>query len=527
MQAFRDILSARASNWAICLLSGSLIAVAVSHWTRPAPVSAQGGNGQRVRQMSQESRSVVQALEDAFVNIAETVEPSVVTITARSTPSAAPARPQQPQPNQAPELDLPEPFKEFDFFRRFPPRGDGPRQGPGESKGSGVILRESGTTVYVLTNNHVVEGRDRLRVQFYGREELPAELVGRDERTDLAVLKVQRRRPLQPGSIAQLGNSDQVKAGQWAIAIGSPLGYDSTLTVGVISAKNRKLDGLGRGRTNYVDLLQTDASINPGNSGGPLVNIEGKVIGINVAIAAPFGGQGNIGIGFAIPINTAREVADQLIATGKVVRGYLGVGTSDINRDLSPELREFLKVPDGGALCENVTPNTPAARGGLKDGDVIVKFGDRVITSFTDLEKAVGATRPGTTVAVEVVRDGKPVRLNITVTERPDEGKLLEEGRGAAPDAAAAPGQEPVKSKFGISVRPAQDGAGVEIAAITPGSPAAEAGLQVGDVIRSVDNTTVTDIASFQRAMNGLAANAATVLRVSTRAGLRFVVIRP
>src|SRR5262249_43077930 len=150
-------------------------------------------------------------------------------------------------------------------------------------------------------------------------------------------------------SVARLGDSDDVKAGQWAIAIGSPLGYESTLTVGVISAKGRELNGMGRGAS-YVDLIQTDASINPGNSGGPLVNIDGEVIGVNVAIAAPFGGQGNIGIGFAIPVNAAKNIATQLIEKGKVTRGFLGVGTSQNNRDLSPEMRDYFGVPQGGAL---------------------------------------------------------------------------------------------------------------------------------------------------------------------------------
>lgn len=523
MKAVREVLTAKASNWAVSLLSVSLLAVAASHWTRPDPVSAQANsNTARPKTMTSETKSVVNALQDAFVNIADTVEPSVVTITARASAPRQPARPMQDQ--EKPDMDLPGPFKDFDFFRRMP-RPDGP-QSPGDSKGSGVIIKETGNTVFVLTNNHVVDGRDRLRVQLFGNQNINAELVGRDEKTDLAVLKFQTDKPLPAGSVAAIGNSDGVRPGQWAIAIGSPLGYESTLTVGVISAKGRKLDGLGRGATSYVDLIQTDASINPGNSGGPLVNIDGEVVGINVAIAAPFGGQGNIGIGFAIPINTARSVADQLIGQGKVVRGYLGVGTSDLNRELSPELRAYLKVPDGGALCENVNANTPAARAGLKDGDVITRFGDRVVSNFTDLEKAVALTKPGSSAPLEVVRDGKPVRLSITVVERPAEMDLLSK-REPTGNAPAAPTAQPVKSKFGLAVRPAEDGKGVTIATVSPDGDGADAGLSPGDIVRQVGSTPTPDVASFQKAIESADANAGIVLRVTTPLGLRFVVIRP
>ena len=524
MKAVREVLTAKASNWAVSLLSVSLLAVAASHWTRPDPVSAQsnGSNGPtaRTKTMTSESKSVVNALQDAFVNIADTVEPSVVTITARASAPAQPAKPMQDKP----DMELPGPFKDFDFFRRLP-RPDGP-QSPGDSKGSGVIIKETGNTVFVLTNNHVVDGRDRLKVQLFGNRNVNAELVGRDEKTDLAVLKFQLDKPLPAGSVAEIGNSDNVRPGQWAIAIGSPLGYESTLTVGVISAKGRKLDGLGNRATNYVDLIQTDASINPGNSGGPLVNIEGEVVGINVAIAAPFGGQGNIGIGFAIPINTARSVADQLISSGKVVRGYLGVGTSDMNRELSPELRAYLKVPDGGALCENVNADTPAARAGLKDGDVITRFGDRVVSNFTDLEKAVALTKPGTSSPLEVVRDGKPLRLNITVVERPAEADLLPK-RGEGGDAPEAPSAQPVKSKYGMAVRPSDDKKGVILATVAPDSEAADAGLSPGDIVRQVGNTPTPDVASFQKAIESANASEGIVLRVWTRVGLRFVVLRP
>jgi len=521
MNAFRQTLNAKASNWAVLVLSGSMLALAVSIWTRPTQVSAQATPPAR-KQMSGESRVVLDALQDAFVNIADTVEPSVVTISART--NAAERTPGR----QMQDEGIPEPFR--DLFKRFPRGGggNGPDATPRPSTGSGVIIREDGNTVWVLTNNHVVEDRDKLRVQLYDKTEHTAELVGSDPKTDLAVLKFTSRRPLAAGSVARLGNSDRVKVGQWAIAIGSPLGYESTLTVGVISAKGRELDSFGRGSASYVDLLQTDASINPGNSGGPLVNVNGEVVGVNVAIASSGMSQGNIGIGFAIPVNTAKMVADQLISKGKVVRGYLGVAVSPGNRDLSHELRDHLKAPDGGALVENVSAGTPAARAGLKDGDVIVQFGERQVSSFTDLEKAVASTKPGDTVPVEVVRDLKPVRLNITVVERPDEPALtrVPGGRPAPPAPGAIP-TESVKSKFGLNVRASAEGKGVEIAGVGQGSPAFEAGLEEGYVITQVGSTPTPTVDAFQKAINAASADSGIVLRVVTPAGLRFVVVRP
>lgn len=515
MKAFRQL---NTSNWAVCLLSASLIAVAVSTWQRPVVVSAQATKSPARKATSSESKAVLNALQDAFVNIADSVEPSVVTILARPNVDERASAPKEPDDS------IPEPFR--DFFRRMPrPDGEG-GGGGGTATGSGVIIRESGSTVYVLTNNHVVDNRAKFRITLYDKSEYLGELVGRDEKTDLAVLKFQTKRPLPAGSLASIGDSDRVRVGQWAIAIGSPLGYDSTLTVGVVSAKGRELDGFGRGAS-YVDLIQTDASINPGNSGGPLVNIDGDVIGINVAIASNGMSQGNIGIGFAIPANTAKMVSEQLIERGKVTRGYLGVAVSPANRILSLELRDHLKTPTGGALCETVQPDTPAGRAGLKDGDVIVKFGDREVHSFTDLEKAVSVTRPGNTVPVEVIRDGRPVRLSITVTERPAEKDLSARLKGDTSVSPEAPADKPIRSRYGISIKPAEGGKGVSVASVTPGSPASDAGLRPGDVILQIGDTATPSVDVFQKTINAVGANEGVVLRVRTPAGLRFVVVKP
>jgi serine protease Do len=510
MNAFRQVLGGKVSNWAVCLLSAALMAVAVSNWVRPTPVAAQGAGARRT--MSGESKQVLYALQDAFVNIADNVEPTVVTIEARAK---AGERPMVPMQDMRPDREMPNPF---DFFRR-----GGPNATPRPSWGSGVIVREQGGTVWVLTNNHVVEGREKFRVTLHDKSEYTADLVGTDSRTDLAMLKFSPTRPLAAGSVATFGDSDKVKSGQWACAIGSPLGYESTLTVGVISAKGRELNGLGGTQTNYTDLIQTDASINPGNSGGALVNIDGEVIGINVAIASSGLSQGNIGIGFAIPSNTAKMVADQLFGRGRVVRGYLGVGCGPENRDLSPALREHLKVPNGGALAENVNADTPAARGGMKDGDVVVRFDGRDVRSFTDLEKAVARVAPGSTVPVEVVRDGKPVRLSITVVERPDEKDLL---GGARPlGRPAEPALQGTKTRFGLSVR--AGATGPEIVSVAPDSAAAEAGLDAGYTVLMVDGTATPTVEALTRALDAVAGKSEIVLRVRTPVGLRFVSLRP
>jgi Do/DeqQ family serine protease len=522
MSAFRQLLHAKASNWAICLLSASLLAVAVSTWNRPVPASAQAGDSQPIRKMSGESKAVLNALEDAFGNIAESVEPSVVTITAKATPSDKPARPRS---GGTDVQDVPEPFR--DFFRRLPrPDGDMGDMSPRPSTGSGIIVRETGNMVYVLTNNHVVADRDRFTLQLFDQSEVPAELVGVDDRSDLAVLKFRARKPLPAGSVARLGDSDKVRVGQWAVAIGSPLGYQSTLTVGVISAKGRRLEDFDRSSlASYTDLLQTDASINPGNSGGPLVNIDGQVIGINVAIASSGMSRGSIGIGFAIPVNTAKMVSEQLITTGKVVRGYLGVSVSTPNRDLSQELKEHFKAPEGGALVEGVQADTPAGRAGVKEGDVIVQFGERKIHNFDDLETAVSVTRPGATIPVEVVRDGKPVRVSITVVQRPAEKELLGQLQGEKPMGNQAKPEQGTKSKFGLTVRPGEGG--MEVVTVAPGSAADDAGMRPGYVITEVGRSRTPNLAEFQKVMGGIREADGVVLHVKTPAGLRFVVIKP
>jgi len=535
MNVARKFLFGRMTNLTAFILSASILVFAFAYWNRTPNATAQtqvaAAPNRRMPQKMQ--KDVLYALEDAFADIADTVQPSVVTITVRTNVPPAPAKPKAKAPQgdgdqpraKSPLDEIPAPFR--DFFRQF--RGFGDRGGPppglrgGPATGSGIIIKQQGRDVFVLTNNHVVRNRNRFRVQMFDKSEYAAEMVGTDEKSDLAVIKFHPRKQLPPSSIARLGDSEAVRVGQWAIAIGSPLGYDSTVTVGVISAKGRELPDLGRTAGGYSNLLQTDASINPGNSGGPLVNIDGEVIGINVAIASAPGAMGNIGIGFAIPSSVAKMVSQQLVVSGKVTRGYLGVAT--FHRDMPQELRQVLHAPQGGALVESVSKDSPADKAGVKEEDVIVKFGKQDIRSFTDLERAVSVTPPGQTVPTQVIRKGKRVTLNIHVVTRPAESALAAPNSGARSQVDS--NDAGVKSRYGLTIQDAQDGKGVVVVSVDPRSTAAEAGISAGDRITSVNGQDVNNVREFEQALKKTPEGERPVLKLRTRLGLRFAIIHP
>nr|AIA11915.1 PDZ domain protein [uncultured bacterium] len=511
----------RSNNLAVIALSVALGGTLASTWTRPNQAVA---TDQGV--VSSDQKAALARIEDAFTSIADRVEPTVVTISAKATVRQS----QNTQPRQRRQRGDDEDGSfggvPFEFFRQF----EAPDRSPSPAGGSGVIVRAQGNTAYILTNNHVVRSRDRFRVSLQDGQEFDATLVGADERSDLAVLKIQTPRPLPAKNVASLGDSGRVRVGQWAIAIGSPLGYDSTFTVGVISAKGRTLSGMGR--SSYSDLLQTDASINPGNSGGPLVNIDGEVVGINVAIASAPGAMGNIGIGFAIPANTAKDVMSQLIEKGKVTRGWLGVQTSMGNRELAQELKAHYGV-QGGALVEDVLPNSPAQKAGLKAEDVIVRFGDRPVNNFTDLEGAVGNTRPNTRIPVTIVRDRREMTLQVTLEERLPEdqvAKLARGGQGGEGQEGEPARPEPMAGKFGLTVQQPADAAvkGVEVVAVAPGSPAEEAGIRAGDIIEKVGRSEVANLSAYRKAIDAAPDTEAVVLRVRAQGGSTGIrILRP
>ena len=330
-----------------------------------------------------------------IVDIAKKQNPAVVFVTSKAKFQPAKGN----LPKQRAPFGQPRPFGQPGPFGAPSPQ----HPSPGNGTGTGFIIDKEG---YILTNNHVVDNADVIKITLDNEKEYEAELIGSDSKTDIALLKIMGK----PGdSISfpylDLGDSEKVEVGEWVVAIGNPFGLDHTVTTGVVSAKARNI-----GAGPYDEYIQTDASINPGNSGGPLLDMEGKVIGINTAIYSRTGG--NVGIGFTIPINMASDILDELKKDGKVTRGWLGV----MIQKITTELAETFKLTNThGALVNDVVPNGPADRSGLKRGDIIVKFNGEEILSVENLPKQVAAVQPGKSVKVEVIRDGNKKSLDVTL----------------------------------------------------------------------------------------------------------------
>jgi len=412
-----------------------------------------------------DARAMLRALEDAFSAVADRVTPAVVNVSTVGPRGATNGDDDRYREFFGDDL--------YDRYFRRRPREDG------RASGSGVIVDPKG---YILTNNHVIENAREITVRLSDSRKFSATLVGRDPKTDLAVLKVDAPAPLPA---AELADSDRLRVGQWAIAIGNPFGLDRTVTVGIISATARNRVGVAT----YENFIQTDASINPGNSGGPLLNVDGKVIGINTAIVAA--GQG---IGFSIPINEAKGVMAQLIAKGRVVRGWLGVVIQDITDDLAAS---FGVREREGVLVADVMKGGPAEAAGLRAGDVVVELNGLRIREVPDLQRRVAGLAPGARVRVVVVRDGARQPATVTLGEMPSE----------EPAVLAQAGTE----GFGLQVEPLPPGAaerlnlavsqGVLVVDIATGGPADRAGLRRGDVILEVARQPVSDAQSFGQAL--------------------------
>jgi serine protease Do len=365
------------------------------------------------------------------------------------------------------------PFAPFNFFF-----GQIPRQFKQRGLGSGVIVSRDG---YIFTNYHVVEHADRIMVTLMDKRQFVARVIGTDPKTDLALIKIKATEPLP---YAQLGDSNAVQVGDWVMAIGNPFGFNLTVTSGIVSAKGRALGG------NYDDFIQTDASINPGNSGGPLFDTHGRVIGINSAIYSDTGS--NAGIGFAIPIDLAKAVMQQLREHGHVIRGWLGVKV----QELTPELAQSFGLSSTqGALVAEVEKDTPAANAGIRRGDVIVKFDGQVVHDEHELPEMVAQAPIGKTVPIEVMRNGKRLTLR----------SKIEQLRGG--QLAAAGESQPSGERWGVSVQKltpdiaqqlgVANDKGVVITEVTPDSPADDAGLQRGDVVLEVNHDKVTSPDDF------------------------------
>jgi serine protease Do len=393
------------------------------------------------------------------------------------------------------------------FGDSFPGARRSPRQ---QGIGSGVVVTEDG---YILTNNHVVDGADSVKVQLNDGTEHTAKIVGRDPQTDLAVLKI------KASSLPHLdfANSDQAEVGDLVLAVGNPFGLGETVTTGIISAKGRASLGL-----DYEDFIQTDAAINPGNSGGALVDTQGRLLGINTAILSRTGG--NQGIGFAIPTNLARDVMDSLIKDGKVARGQLGVRIQDV----TPAMAKRLELGESrGAIVGEVSPKSPAAKAGIQSGDVVVEFDGKPVRDSRQLRLAVGRTKPGSAVPVKVVRDGDSKTFKVTIRElASDEVAKDGTGRGSDKDTGTLNGvgvtdiSAAQRRQFGVpsSIE------GALVTEVEPDSAAYEAGLRPGDVILEINKERIQDAEQAVRLTEN-PADKTTLLKVWSRGGTRFLVV--
>ena len=419
---------------------------------------------------------VATALSDAFSQVADRVLPAVVTITSEKVISTGPLAGMRGQ-------GFPDLFDNFfGPFRRQTPQT--PQEYRQRGLGSGFIISSDGT---ILTANHVVQDAEKVQVRLSDDRELTAEVVGTDPKTDVAVLRVKADSALPS---IPLGDSDALRVGEWVIALGNPFGEGlrGTVTAGIVSAKGRSRIGL----TDYEDFIQTDAAINPGNSGGPLLDMSGAVIAINSAINP----QANT-IGFAVPINIAKEILPQLKANGAVTRGWLGVSIQEVTPELASALKLDVKE---GALVAQTNPGGPADKAGIQRGDVIQSFAGKPVGKPRDLSRAVASTGVGKSVEVVVLRDGKPVTLQVAIEKQP--GTPEQEARGERKETAGAAAlgleigdlDDELRQQLGL-----KDAKGVVIAGVEPGSPAADAGLRPGDLVLEVDRKPVENAAGLEK----------------------------
>jgi serine protease Do len=453
-------------------------------------------HGSAAAQQAQAPLPSPQDLSRTFINVAKQIKPAVVNIDVVE------------KSKRASSMHVPEGFPQIPGFPNF---GDGvPRRQKGT--GSGVIISSDG---YILTNNHVAGDADQINVKLADGREFKARLVGKDRETDLAVVKIDA----QSLPFARLGNSDALEQGEWVIALGSPFGLQQTMTAGIVSATGRDLGVQGGQFTNFI---QTDASINPGNSGGPLVNMQGEVVGINTLIFSQTGTSA--GVGFAIPSNLATKVYAQLIKSGKVTRGYLGVYLQSVSPSLA---RTVGYNGTEGAVVGDLTANdSPAARAGLRSGDVIVAFDGKPVKSPKQLTEIVADTPVGKSSEVQYVRDGHVETTSIRLGERPTKpGDEDQPENGADPEQDAGKLGASVSNITGELARQMKlkMPGGVMIQNVKPDSPAAEAQLQRGDVIHRVNRTPINNRQDFVRAMASVKDEKEITLQVERNGQLQFV----
>lgn len=450
---------------------------------------------------------VAQAQLPDFTQMVEAASPAVVNI---STRQKVKRHAVQANSQKLPDLQgLPPEIREF-FERGMPqaPRDQGGRQREAQSLGSGFIISADG---YVLTNNHVVTGADEIIVRLADRSELEATLIGGDPRTDVALLKIAGKNL----PTLKVGKSDDLKVGAWVLAIGSPFGFDHSATAGIVSAKGRSLPN-----ENYVPFIQTDVAINPGNSGGPLFNLDGEVVGINSQIFTRSGGF--MGLSFAIPIDVAMDVANQLRASGKVTRGWLGVVIQEVNKDLA---ESFGLEKPAGALVAQVLADGPAAKGGLQVGDVILSMNGQPIIMSADLPHLVGALKAGDKAELSVVREGDRKVLAMTVGALPEDDDALL--------ASSALGSGVSSNRLGVSVveltaeqKKALDLRGGVLVKEVLDGPAALMGLRPGDVITHLNNQAIGSSKTFAKVAKALPKDRSVSMRVLREGRASFITFK-
>ena len=444
-------------------------------------------------------KEVLRALSRAISNVAAEARPAVVSIyTTRVVKLRTPGT-----------LELPPMFEEF--FGRKLPREMMPQQREFRRRGLGsgfIIDAEKG---YILTNNHVIDGADDIRVRLSDKQEVAGKVIGADEKTDLAVLQIDAK----DLHALPLGDSDGLEVGEFVVAIGCPFGLRETVSCGIVSATGRS----GLGIEDYEDFIQTDAAINVGNSGGPLLNVDGEVVGVNTAIFSRTGGS--VGVGFAIPVNMARDVIAQLVETGKVTRGFLGV----MIQDLTPDLAKKLDVKEAeGVVVSQVNAGTPAADAGIEPGDVIVEYGGDSVAGVAKLRAKVAATRPGSEAEIVVVRGGQRKTLTVKVAELTESALAAVRGGGSAESLGLSVQDLTPDIARNLGIRAA---GGVAVTAVDEAGPAAAEGIQAGDVILEVNRRPVRNVHEFQAALAKADPKDGVLLLLANRSGNRFVVVRP
>jgi serine protease Do len=481
----------------MALVVGLMVGVGVTIWLTKreaaqlggiaAPVPTAAPAPSRVASEAVTAGQMPLTMVPDFASLAERLSPVVVNISTSSQPKQQMELPQFRGPGQGgPQWPFGEgeqqPHEFWEPFERFFGPMPRQRQFRQRSLGSGFIIDPEG---HILTNNHVIENADEITVRLDNNKEYKAKVVGKDAKTDIALLRVEG---VTDVATVVLGDSATLRVGEWVMAIGNPFGLDHSVTVGIVSAKSRII-----GAGNYDDFIQTDAAINPGNSGGPLINVRGEVVGINSAIFSRTGG--NIGIGFAVPINLAKELVPQLKEKGRVTRGWLGV----LIQKVTPEIAESLGLEEQrGALVADVVKEGPAAAAGLKVGDVIVEFDGQMVRESNELPMIVARTPVGKQVQVKVLRDKESIDVAVTIAELKD-------------DEVALAGKSGESEKLGLTVQTltpeiAQnlgvgDAKGVVVTAVESGSSAEDAGLRRGDVILEVNRETIDDVEGYRKAL--------------------------